>query len=77
MWIAILISGLAFGVAHLPSAVVMGIELTPLYIVRTLILNSVGILYGWLYWKRGFESAMLAHFSTDLIVHVLTAVLLI
>ncbi|MEE4195586.1 MAG: CPBP family intramembrane glutamic endopeptidase [Anaerolineae bacterium] len=75
VWFAILFAGLAFGLAHLPTAVVMGVPLTPLYIVRTLVLNSAGILYGWLYWKRGFESAMVAHFSTDLVVHVLGAAL--
>lgn len=76
IWIAILISGLIFGIAHLPSAAVMGVQLTPLYIVRTLALNGVGILYGWLYWKHGLESAMLSHFSTDIVVHVIGALLL-
>lgn len=76
MWIAILIAGLIFGIGHLPTITAMGLPLTPLYILRTLILNSVGILYGWLYWKRGLESAMLAHFSTDIVVHVLGALLL-
>ena len=76
MWIAILIAGLIFGIGHLPTAAAMGVQLTPLYILRTLVLNSVGILYGWLYWKRGLESAMVAHFSTDIVVHVLGAVLL-
>jgi len=76
MWISIILSTLIFGLGHLPSATVMGVPLTPLYIIRTLLLNSVGILYGWLYWKRGLESAMLAHFSTDLVVHMLGAILL-
>jgi membrane protease YdiL (CAAX protease family) len=76
MWIAILISALLFGVGHLPTVTAMGVELTPLYVIRTLVLNGVGILYGWLYWKRGLESAMLAHFSTDIIVHVFGAILL-
>lgn len=76
MWIAVLIAGLIFGIGHLPSAAAMGIELTPLYVIRSLVLNGVGILYGWLYWKRGLESAMLAHFSTDIAVHVIGALLL-
>ena len=76
MWIAILIAGLIFGIGHLPTVAAMGILLTPLYIVRTLVLNLAGIIYGWLYWKRGLESAMLAHFSTDIAVHVLGALLL-
>jgi hypothetical protein len=75
MWIAILIAGLIFGIAHLPTATTMGVQLTPLYIIRALMLNSVGILYGWLYWKWGLESAMLAHFATDIVVHVLGSML--
>ena len=76
IWFAILFAGLAFGLAHLPTAVVMGVPLTPLYILRTLVLNCAGLLYGWLYWKKGFESAMIAHFSTDIVVHVFGAMLL-
>jgi membrane protease YdiL (CAAX protease family) len=52
----------------------MVIPLTPLVITRTIILNAlVGVVCGWLYWKRGLESAMLAHFSADLVLHVLLA----
>lgn len=76
VWFAILFAGLAFGLAHLPTAVVLGVPLTPLYILRTLVLNCAGLLYGWLYWKKGFESAMVAHFSTDIAVHVFGAMLL-
>ncbi len=76
MWISIIIAGLIFGLGHLPTAAGMGITLTPLYILRTLVLNSVGILYGWLYWKKGLEQAMVAHFGSDLVVHVLGALLL-
>lgn len=76
MWVSILISGLIFGLGHLPTAASLGITLSPLYILRTLALNSVGILYGWLYWKKGLASAMAAHFGTDLVVHVLGALLL-
>jgi membrane protease YdiL (CAAX protease family) len=76
MWLAILISGLVFGIAHLPAASAMGIQLTPLYVLRTLLLNGVGILFGWLYWQRGLESAMLAHFAADVSIHVLGALLL-
>lgn len=77
MWISILISGLAFGLGHLPAAAQLGVALTPLYVIRTLALNGVGLIYGWLYWKRGLESAMLAHFATDLAVHGLGALLLV
>jgi hypothetical protein len=74
-WLAILLTGLLFGLGHLPGAVAMGIPLTPLYIGRTLLLNASGLLFGWLYWRWGLESAMVAHLCVDLVVHVLGALL--
>jgi hypothetical protein len=31
------------------------------------------VIFGWLYWRRGLLAAMLAHFSTDLVIHVIPA----
>jgi hypothetical protein len=37
-------------------------------------LNGVlGVAFGRLYWKKGLESAMIAHFSADIVLHVITA----
>ena len=71
MWSAIIIAAVIFGIGHLPA--VMAITtLTPLVIVRTIILNAVGgIIFGWLYWKKGLESAMISHFSADIVLHVM------
>jgi hypothetical protein len=61
---AIAISALLFGALHLP-ALAGAISLTPLLIVRTIGLNAVGgIVFGWLYWRRSLEAAMLAHAAT-------------
>lgn len=69
-WIAIVLAAVLLGVGHLPTAV----EVWPLdavVVTRTLVLNGVaGLVFGWLYWKHGIESAMLAHFSADLVLHV-------
>jgi len=36
-------------------------------------LNGLGgLAFGWLYWKQGLESAMIAHFSADIVLHVIT-----
>jgi len=44
--------------------------MNPLIITRGLVLNGIaGLVFGWLYWKYGLESAMLAHFFTDIIVY--------
>ncbi|HEY5982125.1 MAG TPA: hypothetical protein VIU38_01515 [Anaerolineales bacterium] len=41
---------------------------------RTLIGNGlVGIVCGYLHMKRGLESAIVAHFSADIVLHLLFA----
>ena len=63
MWTAIVISAVLFGVGHLP-ALAQAVALTPALIARTVLLNAIaGILFGWLYWQRSLETAMIAHAS--------------
>jgi len=71
VWIAIVLVAAVFGLGHLPvTAQIM--DVTPWVVVRALALNGVGgVLFGWLYWRHGLESAMAAHFSTDVALHVL------
>ncbi len=69
-WFAILAAAILFGVAHLPAAA-QAWPLTTLVIARVVVLNAIGgIVFGWLYWKRGLEVAMVAHFAADLVLHV-------
>jgi membrane protease YdiL (CAAX protease family) len=43
-------------------------------VIRTVLLNSLaGVLFGWLYVRRGLEAGMLAHFAGDLVLHVIVA----
>jgi membrane protease YdiL (CAAX protease family) len=62
LWLAIAASALAFGVMHLPAAtsITGPLGLAPtLYIVAG---NAVfGLVAGALYWRRGLESAIVAH----------------
>lgn len=69
-WTAIAFSTLAFGAGHLPLAIkIWGSDTW--VIVRTLVLNGIaGATFGWLYWRRGLEYAMLGHFVADLGLHV-------
>lgn len=72
-WIANILAAVLFGLGHLPTTALL-VPLTPLVITRAVILNGViGIACGWLFWKRGLESAMVAHFSADIVLHVLLA----
>lgn len=74
LWIANILSTILFGLGHLPATAAL-IPITPLVVVRAIVLNGLaGIAFGYLYWTRGLESAMLAHFSADIVLHVLTAI---
>jgi membrane protease YdiL (CAAX protease family) len=70
-WVAIVVAAVLFGIGHLPAAgKIWG--LGEIVIARTVVLNAIaGIVFGWLYWKRGLEMAMLGHFSADIVLHVL------
>jgi membrane protease YdiL (CAAX protease family) len=46
-------------------------------VVGTVLLNAIGgVVFGWLYWRRGIEAAMVAHLTADLTLHVVAAELL-
>ena len=73
LWTANILAAIIFGLAHLPATATL-IPLTPLVITRAILLNGLGgVAFGWLYWKRGLEAAMLSHFSADIVLHVLLA----
>jgi membrane protease YdiL (CAAX protease family) len=70
IWAAIIVSSILFGLGHLPvtSAIT---AITPIVIIRAIVLNGIGgLIFGWLYWKKGLESAMISHFSADIVLHV-------
>ena len=70
-WAANAIAALLFGALHLPQAhLIAGISAPVVAFV--LIGNGIaGMAFGWLYWKYGLVSAMVAHFSTDIVLHVI------
>lgn len=68
-WIGIIGAALLFGIGHLPAAATQW-PLTIIVVVRILTLNAVGgIVFGWLYWRRGLAHAMVAHFLADIVLH--------
>ena len=71
VWVAIVLSAVLFGLGHLP--ITGGLTtITALVIARAIVLNGIGaIVFGWLYWKKGLKSAMIAHFSADVVLHII------
>jgi hypothetical protein len=70
-WLAISVVAVGFGLAHLPrwlaeAPVSAGLA------ISVVILNGIGgLAFGFLYYRRGIEAAMLGHFAADIVVHVL------
>lgn len=72
---AIVLAALVFGLLHLPATAAI-VPLTPVVIVRALLLNGIaGIGFGWLFWQYSLEAAMLAHISVHAFTFVLSGLL--
>ncbi len=66
IWPSIVLAAIIFGLGHLPITASLT-HITPVIVTRAIILNGMGgIVFGWLYWKKGLEAAMIAHFTTDI-----------
>jgi hypothetical protein len=73
--VSIFTSALLFGIGHLPVASMLAGGLTPSITLYVIAANSLfGIVAGFLYWKLGLESAMIAHIFTHVVL--LAAVML-
>jgi membrane protease YdiL (CAAX protease family) len=72
VWVGIVLSSILFGFGHLPITGDI-VALSPAVVVRAVLLNTAaGIVFGWLYYRYGLESAMVSHFTCDIVLHVVT-----
>ena len=66
IWTAIIISSVLFGLGHLPITAALT-AITPLVIARAIVLNGIGgLVFGWLFWKKGLLYGMASHFTADI-----------
>ena len=73
IWTANILAAVLFGLGHLPATATI-VPLTSLVVIRAVVLNGLlGVGTGYLYGKHGLEAAILAHFSADIVLHVLLA----
>lgn len=73
LWASNLLSTLVFGALHISNLVILEMPLTFSVVGSTIVMNGmIGLVFGWLYWKHGLESAMLSHFLTDVVLKVVT-----
>lgn len=73
VWTGNVLAALLFGAMHLPGAFAL-FSPGPWAVAVIVGENALaGLVFGWLYWKRGLVAAMTGHFATDLILHVALA----
>jgi len=65
-WPANVVAALLFGALHLPSIAFARIPLTGAVVAHVLLGNAIaGVVFGWMFRRRGLEGAMVAHFAAD------------
>lgn len=68
MWSAIVVSGVLFGIGHLPSYRLAGCQVTPLFLGLMIVLNLwATLICGWLFWQYGLLAAIIAHMLYHLV----------
>jgi hypothetical protein len=71
LWVANVAMALIFAAGHLPATKALVGRLTPVVLSRAFLLNvPIALICGWLFWTRGIEAAVIAHFSADIAYHV-------
>ena len=74
--IGIVVASLIFGAGHLPALFALTSSSSPLLISYIIIGNAgFGLIAGFLFWKRGLESAILSHITAHITMIVCTALL--
>lgn len=72
-WFAISGSAVIFALGHLPLLMMISPDAQSWLIAAVLLGNTIpGILFGWLFWQKGIEAAMLAHMLAHLVSTLLT-----
>ena len=75
IWTSIILAAVLFGVMHLPMTAALA-PLSFLLVIRAILINGIGgVVLGYLYWKEGLLSAMIAHFTVDIVMHALLQLL--
>ena len=70
VWVANVAASLVFGAIHLPQAFAF-LNTSASLIIFVLIGNGVpGVVFGWLFWRKGLIAAMLSHTFFDIVTKV-------
>lgn len=75
-WIGAAVAALLFAAGHVPLLLLL-VPAAPLWLLAAVIAGNAvpGLLFGWLFWRKGLEAAMLAHALAHLISTIVSAAL--
>lgn len=66
---AIIISSLLFGLGHLPLVRALDVDFTAAIVSYVVVANGLfGLVAGYLFWKKGLESAIIAHMLAHVVI---------
>lgn len=73
LWIGNCVAALLFGLGHLPLLYML-MPSPPLWLIAAVMIGNIvpGLIFGWLFSRRGIEAAMVAHALGHLVHSVLT-----
>ncbi|WP_168205179.1 CPBP family intramembrane glutamic endopeptidase [Bythopirellula goksoeyrii] len=72
LWSANLLVAFVFGLIHLRNVVALGISVSPGIFFYVVLWNGIAAaVFGWFYWRRGLESAIICHISADIYIKVI------
>lgn len=76
-WTGIMLATLLFAIGHLPVVFSSLPEPSIGLLTYVIIGNSIGgIIFGWLYWKKGLESAFIAHMIAHVVMMLVESLFL-
>lgn len=70
-WFGLITASIVFAIAHFPVAF-QAIESPSMGLLAYVLLgNSIGgLIFGWLYWQKGLESAFIAHMGDHIMMMI-------
>ena len=73
-WAGALVAALLFAAGHVPLLTHLVPGASAWLIAAVMIGNTVpGLIFGWLFWRRGLESAIIAHGAAHVLAAIVTA----
>lgn len=76
-WLAIVTAAVFFAIGHFPATIALFGELNSILIIRSFLLNGLlGIVFGYLYWRKGLEYSIVSHMTTHVSMQLIAIPLL-